>query len=99
MDCMTLRSAADGWHYGVEYDDPYVDNAGGLLEGPISALIERHDIRHIDLREDVEMPDTLQLIEACGRRLRSAVRYDAPKVTVVEDAPMSTPKGGRNATR
>lgn len=91
---MTLRSARDGWHYGIETDVPDVDDAGGLLEGDtatvlatVKSLITEYGVRNVDVRDDANADDGRMaglLADAVGnRRLRSSV---TPTAVVAEEA-------------
>jgi len=79
MNQMTLRSAPDGWHYGIEVDDDEVDSAAGRLEGDTTAvvagalaLIAEYSVKVVDIREDVPHQAAAALAGAMGRKLRSA---------------------------
>lgn len=81
MNTMTLRSARDGWHYGIDIDDPELDSPSGLIEGDgatviatAKLLVVEHNIRFVDIREDVDSGLTVDLAAAMGRKLRSNVR-------------------------
>jgi hypothetical protein len=81
VNTLTLRSAADGWHFGTS-GDPVddIEAAGGLIEGDLAAevqrLISEHRIGAVDIREDVIVGagDVDTITAAAGRRTRSAIR-------------------------